>query len=159
LRPELDILEVNPQFMQLVSPNETVAVVSLSSKIGETTGMINVCMPHVVLEPIMPKLSAHYWMNPKKSRDNSKDSEAIRNTLQKAYLPVAVELGTSSISVGEFLQLAVGDVIKLDNEVSEKVEIKIGQNRKYLGQPGVSRGRIAVQVTEILEEGVMEDDE
>ncbi|MFC4768794.1 flagellar motor switch protein FliM [Effusibacillus consociatus] len=156
--PELDMLEVNPQFMQLVSPNETVAVVSLSSKIGETTGMINVCMPHVVLEPIMPKLSAHYWMNMKKPRDNSKDLEAIQSSLKRAYLPISVELGSSTISIGEFLQLAVGDVIKLDNDINQKVEIKVGSNRKYLGQPGTSRGKIAVQVTEVLEEGVVEDD-
>jgi flagellar motor switch protein FliM len=157
LSPQLDMLEINPQFMQLVSPNETVAVVSLSSKIGETTGMINICMPHVVLEPIMPKLSAHYWMNTKRST-NTKDQEAIRNSLKKAYLPVSAVLGSSAISVGEFLQLAVGDVIKLDNDIQQNVEIKIGSHTKYLGQPGVSRGRIAVQVTEVIEEGVMEDD-
>ncbi|WP_018132552.1 flagellar motor switch protein FliM [Effusibacillus pohliae] len=158
LAPELEMLEVNPQFMQLVSPNETVAVVSLSSKIGETTGMINVCMPHVVLEPIMPKLSAHYWMHPKKTRDKSEDAEVIRKTLQKAFLPITVELGSSTISVGEFLQLAVGDVIKLDQAIDQNVQIKIGNSPKYLGQPGTSRGRIAVQVTEVLEEGVREGD-
>ncbi|BCJ85270.1 flagellar motor switch protein FliM [Effusibacillus dendaii] len=158
LNPELDLLEVNPQFMQLVSPNETVAVVSLSSKIGETTGMINVCMPHVVLEPIMPKLSAHYWMNVKKPRDNTKGQEALEQSLKKTNLTVAVELGTSSISVGEFLQLAVGDVVKLDQDVNQKVHINVGENRKYLGQPGISRGRVAVQITHVLEEGLIEDD-
>ena len=47
--------EVNPQFLQMVSPNETVVVVSLMHKIGETSGMINICIPHIVLEPIIPK--------------------------------------------------------------------------------------------------------
>lgn len=158
LKPELEMLEVNPQFMQLVSPNETVAVVSLSSKIGETTGMINVCMPHVVLEPIMPKLSAHYWMNMKKPRDNAEDLKAIRHSLNKAMLPITAVLGTSEISVGEFLQLAVGDVIKLDHDINQKIEIRVGENRKFLGQPGVSRGKIAVQITQVFEEGVMESD-
>lgn len=158
MTPELDMLEINPQFMQLVSPNETVAVVSLSSKIGETTGMINICMPHVVLEPIMPKLSAHYWMNMKKPRDNTQDTEAIQLSLKRAFLPITAELGTSTISIKEFLQLAVGDVIKLDNDINQKIQIKVGNHMKYLGQPGTSRGRIAVQVTEVIEEGVMEDD-
>lgn len=159
LEPEMDMMEVNPQFMQLVSPNETVAVVSLSSKIGETSGMINVCMPHVVLEPIMPKLSAHYWMNIKKPRENSDDLQAIQMSLQHALLPVSVELGSSSITVEEFLHLTVGDVIKLDQEIDHHLLIKVGNTTKYVGQPGVSRGRIAVQVTEVLEEGVKEDDE
>ena len=66
LQPELDFLEVNPQFLQMVSPNETVAVVSLSTKIGDVSGMINFCLPHVVLEPIIPKLTAHHWLSTQK---------------------------------------------------------------------------------------------
>ena len=46
LEPELEDLEVNPQFLQMVSPNETVVVISLSTTIAETSGMINICLPH-----------------------------------------------------------------------------------------------------------------
>ena len=60
--PILTEFEVNPQFLQMVSPNETVVVISLNTTIAETSGMINICIPHVVLEPIIPKLSIHYWM-------------------------------------------------------------------------------------------------
>src|SRR5690606_28072059 len=55
ISPRLEALETNPQFMQIVSPNETIALISFSTKIGETTGMINLCIPHVVIEPIMPR--------------------------------------------------------------------------------------------------------
>src|SRR5699024_6603272 len=58
----LEDFEINPQFLQMVSPNETVLVVSLNTAIGETSGMINICIPHIVLEPIIPKLSVHYSM-------------------------------------------------------------------------------------------------
>lgn len=59
---ELEELEVNPQFVQLVSPNETVVVITLNTTVGDSTGMINICLPHIVLEPIISKLSMHYWM-------------------------------------------------------------------------------------------------
>lgn len=68
ISPRLEALETNPQFMQIVSPNETIALISLSTKIGDTTGMINLCIPHVVLEPIMSKLSAHQWFISEKKR-------------------------------------------------------------------------------------------
>ncbi|HEU4964540.1 MAG TPA: flagellar motor switch protein FliM, partial [Bacilli bacterium] len=119
LETELDHIEVNPQFLQLVSPNETVAVVSLSTKIGETTGMINICMPHVVLEPIIPKLSAHYWMGASKiSKDHSEDWEAIRQNLGKTQVTLVAELGSSAISVGDLMTLGVGDVIPLVQDVN-----------------------------------------
>lgn len=44
----------------MISPNETVIVISLNTIIGDTTGMINICIPHVVLEPIIQNLSVQY---------------------------------------------------------------------------------------------------
>ncbi len=154
--PVLDVMETNPQFMQIVSPNETVAVISLSTRIGDTTGMINLCLPHVVLEPVMPKLSAHYWLsNQKKSRDNE-EVEALQHSIKKAYLPFVVELGNSTINVGEFLQLGVGDVIQLNQSTEESLNIRVGKQIKFKGQPGTVKGRMAVRIEEILEEGVEE---
>jgi flagellar motor switch protein FliM len=152
---ELDVLEVNPQFMQMVSPNETVAVVSLSTKVGDATGMINFCLPHVVLEPIMPKLSAHYWMSTQKKVRESREIETLEKRVKKAKLPVIADLGYSSIQVGELLQLSVGDVIRLNETVDDPVVVKIGEKQKFHAQPGVYKGKIAVQVTEIIRE---EDD-
>lgn len=69
--PILAEFEVNPQFLQMVSPNETVVVISLNTQIAETSGMINICIPHVVLEPIIPRLSVHYWMQTQKKRQSA----------------------------------------------------------------------------------------
>src|SRR5690606_27074774 len=56
IEPTLTGFEVNPQFLQMVSPNETVVVISLNAAIGEASGMINICIPHMVVEPIIQKL-------------------------------------------------------------------------------------------------------
>ena len=68
--PVLSEFEINPQFLQMVSPNETVVVISLDTTIAETSGMINICIPHIVLEPIIPKLSMQYWMQTRKRKGN-----------------------------------------------------------------------------------------
>lgn len=152
LELELDVLEVNPQFMQMVSPNETVAVVSLSTKIGDATGMINFCLPHVVLEPIMPKLSAHYWMSTQKKVREPREVAMLEKRVKMAKLPVIANLGGSTISISELLQLAVGDVIRLKETVDDPIVVKIGDQPKFLGQPGVTKGKSAVQITEIIRE-------
>jgi flagellar motor switch protein FliM len=156
LEIEMDVLEVNPQFMQMVSPNETVAVVSLSTKIGDATGMINFCLPHVVLEPIMPKLSAHYWMSTQKKTREPREIETLEKRVKKAKLPVIADLGYSTIQVSEFLQLAVGDVIRLNETVDDPLVIKIGEKPKFIAQPGVFKGKTAVQIIENIreEEGI-----
>jgi len=157
LEPQMDLLEVNPQFLQIVSANETTAVVSLSIKIGDTGGMINVCMPHVVLEPIMPKLSAHYLMDTKNIRENAQQVESLRSRLVMAPVPIVAELGVSEISVSELLGLGVGDVITLDQQTAAPIAIRVAGELKYEGRPGIVKGKLAIQITDILVEGMDEE--
>src|SRR5699024_3809256 len=83
----LEEFEVNPQFLQMVAPNETVVVVTLNTTVGESSGMINICIPHLVLEPIISKLSFHYQMQTVK---NKRDPEAFEN-ISKNLEHVSVE--------------------------------------------------------------------
>ncbi|AOK92373.1 flagellar motor switch protein FliM [Paenibacillus sp. SEL3] len=159
IEPRLEAMETNPQFMQIVSPNETIALISLSTKIGDTTGMINLCIPHVVLEPIMARLSTHQWFTSEKKSRAPEEIDALRLRVTKAELPIIAELGESRINVAEFLGLSVGDVISLNKPVKEGLSIRVGEKLKFMGSPGMVRDRVAVQIDEIVNEGVEEIDE
>ncbi len=156
--PMLTNFEVNPQFLQMVSPNETVVVISLNTVIGETSGMINICLPHVVLEPIIPKLSVHYWMQADKKEREPKEVAIIEKNIQMANVPVAVELGTADISIQEFLSLDAGDVIELNQQITNPLLIKIGGIPKFIGQPGKVNKKLAIQVLGSLKEGEKDDE-
>jgi len=159
LTPHLVALETNPQFLQLVSPNETIALISMSTKIGETTGMINLCIPHVVLEPIMTRLSVHHWFVSQKKMRAPEEVEALQQRVNKAFLPMVAELGESSITVHEMLNLTIGDVISLNKATNQSLQIKVGDKLKYYATPGAVKGRLAIQISEIVEEGVDEDEQ
>lgn len=153
IEPEMTEFEVNPQFLQMVSPNETVVVISLNIQVGETSGMINLCIPHVVLEPIIPKLSVHYWMQSDRKEPKPNEIEALKKQIQLADLTVSAELGTSEISIQDFLQLQSGDVIQLDSSIDQPLVVKIGGRPKFTGQPGKMNKKIAVQIIDHLSRG------
>jgi flagellar motor switch protein FliM len=157
IEPILTELEVNPQFLQMVSPNETVVVISLNTQIGDSSGMINICIPHVVLEPIMPKLSVHYWMQTTKKEREPQELELLEKSIRLADLPISAQLGSSEISINEFLQLSVGDVIQLDNEIDSPIVITVGNEPKFIGQPGKVNKKLAVQIIDQYKGGT--DDE
>ncbi|MBW7453707.1 flagellar motor switch protein FliM [Paenibacillus sepulcri] len=157
ISPRLEALETNPQFMQIVSPNETIALISLSTKIGDTTGMINLCIPHVVIEPIMPRLSVHHWFVSQKKTRAPEEVEVLKQRVSKAKLPIVAELGQSSISIREFLGLAVGDVIALNKPIGQGLDLKVGDKLKFIGSPGSVKDRLAVQIDEVVSEGVEDD--
>ncbi|OIU72219.1 flagellar motor switch protein FliM [Rossellomorea aquimaris] len=150
--------EVNPQFLQMVSPNETVVVISLNTTIGETSGMINICIPHVVLEPIIPKLSGSYWMETKKRDIKPEETANLERRIKKAYVPVVAELGNSEISIEDFLMLDSGDVIQLNARIDDPLTIKVGEMPKFTGQPGRSNNKLAIQILETLKGGDDDDE-
>lgn len=157
LQPRLEALETNPQFMQIASANDTIALISLSTKIGDTTGMINLCLPHVAIEPIMPRLSVHHMFVTHRKTKTDEETEALQNRIAKTKLPLIAELGHSQISVREFLNLAIGDVIPLTKQVNEGLEIRVGEKLKFIGSPGTVKGKMAVQIAEIVNEGAEEE--
>ncbi|WLD95162.1 flagellar motor switch protein FliM [Alkalihalobacillus sp. AL-G] len=155
VEPEMVDFEVNPQFLQMVSPNETVVVISLTTTVGETSGMINICLPHVVLEPIIPKLSVHHWMQKKQKTRLPEEIQKIEKRVKAAQLPITTELGRCQISIQEFLSIATHDVIELDQKITDPLVISVQGKQKFQGQPGKVRNRMAVQV---LNDFMKEDD-
>ncbi|MFY4773895.1 flagellar motor switch protein FliM [Metabacillus sp. RGM 3146] len=146
IEPMMSEFEVNPQFIQMVSPNETVIVISLNTQVGETSGMINLCIPHVVLEPIMPKLSVHYWMQSDRKEPNPEEIQALEDRIKLAKIPVLAELGSSEITFSEFMELQIGDVIQMDQTIKDPLVVKIGEKAKFIGQPGKLNKKLAVQI-------------
>ncbi len=155
--PVLTELEVNPQFLQMISPNETVVVISFNTVIGETSGMINICIPHVVLEPIVPNLSVRYWMQTNKKEVSPEQFQVLRKQVKSAKLPVVAELGSTDITMEDLLYLQLGDVIQLNSKIEDPLTIKVGDIPKFSGQPGKLKKRMAIQIIETLKGG--EDDD
>lgn len=158
IEPFLADLEINPQFLQMVSPNETVIVISFNITIGDISGMINVCIPHVVLEPIIPKLSVHYWMEEKSKQRQPHEEQALKQAIKGTFLPLTTELGETEISFSDLLELSVGDVIPINKSISDPVLVKVDNKPTFLGQVGKSKNYLAVQILSEIKEGE-EDDE
>ena len=153
LSPEFKEIEVNPQFLTMFPPNETVILVALHAKIGDVEGIINICLPHVVLEQILPKLSARHWLANQKKTVVNQEVAALEKKLQATRLNVKAILGRSTIDIGDFLNLKSGDVIRLNESYDDPVTILVDEKQKFFAQPGVSKGRMAVQITEVHREG------
>lgn len=84
---------------------------------------------------------------------------ALQSRLHKAKLPIIAELGETQISIREFLNLSAGDVITLNKPVDELLNIRIGEKLKFLGSPGSIKGKLAMQISEIVSEGAEDNDE
>jgi len=154
LEPKLEAIETNPQFTQIVPPNDMVVIITLQTKIGQAEGLLNVCIPYLVLEPIMSKLSTTYWVASSVARQSSEENiSALQRKLEKTLIPVVVQLGALGVNVHDLLGLSRGDVLQLETKVDSELSVVIGTNEKFKCKPGISGKRLAVQITEIIAKG------
>ena len=72
ITPRLNRIETNSQFAQIISPSETIAIVTINLKIGDVEGLMNICLPYTTLEPVMDKLNTKYWFSTMKEKDSMK---------------------------------------------------------------------------------------
>lgn len=150
ISPRLDKLETNSQFAQIISPNEMIALVTLNIKLGTVEGLINFCIPHLVVEPIMGKLNTKHWFAANEDEDLSRYKPQVEKRLEVAKVPVSVVVGRTNITVDEFINLQVGDVITLDSYVNSDFQVMVGSLLKFYAKPGLNRGKNAVQITSIV---------
>lgn len=158
LNPYLEKIETNPQFAQVVSPNETIALITLNISIGETDGMFNICIPHIVIESIMDKLTTKLWFSKTKKTSKKDNIEIIEKRLKNALIELKAELASSDLTVKELLDLQLGDVIKLGNFDGKEVVIKVGTEFKFYGKPGTIGKNMAVKIARVKKDGDEADD-
>jgi len=152
IRPRLERIETNTQFAQIISPSEMVAIVTLSIRIGDVEGLMNVCLPYMSLEPVMDKLNTKYWYSTMQVKDEQTYEEAIESLIGRAEIPVKATLGHSSLSVNDFVNLQKGDIIKLNGNIEDELEVYVGNIRKFKALPGSSADKYAVRITSIIRE-------
>lgn len=152
IQPRLIRIETNPQFAQIISPQEMIAIVTLNLRIGDVEGLMNVCLPYMCLEEVMDKLNTKYWFSTMKERDENTYEEAIETLISKAEIPIKAILGASTISVNDFVNLQKGDIIKLDATVGQELDVYVGNIKKFRALPGSSSENYAVRVTSVVRE-------
>ena len=151
--PRLISIETNPQFAQIVPPTEMVVLVTLETKVGEVEGMMNFCIPYLTIEPIISKLSAQYWYSSVRRGTTTENLNILRDRLSTIEVTIVAEIGSIDLKVRDVLALRIGDVIRLYSvRVGDPMVLRIGTRKKFLCRPGMVGNKVAIQITQKLEE-------
>lgn len=152
ISPLLERIETNPQFAQVIAPSEMIAIVTLNIKIGDVEGFMNVCLPYFTLESVMDKLNTKYWYSTMQDSNDDNYGIYIESMIKRVEAPIRVVMGNSVISVNDFSNLQVGDIIRLDSNIDSELNVMVGNIKKFKAVPGTQKDRYAVQITKILKE-------
>ena len=101
----------------------------------------------------MDNLNTKFWYSTRQKQDHSDYEEQLESLIKRVDVPVKAVLGGSQVSVNDFLNLQVGDIIRLDSKVDTEMNIFVGNIRKFTALPGSVKENYAVRVTSVIREG------
>ncbi len=145
LECNVEMLETNPEFVQVVPSSETVVLISFELKSENVSGLINLCYPYISIEPIALRLGGQNLV--------SSTKEVPREELQKnrkriklidTYLKAC--LGTARVTVRDLVNLRKDDVVTLDTRLNDDVEVYVEDELKFFGKAGLLGKHRAVQI-------------
>ena len=157
---EIDSVETSSQFVQIVPGNDTVVLVLFEIRMGDFQGAMSMCIPYLLIKPILSKLSSQRWLASASKRPSALYTAQLAQRLRTTRVPCVARLGTASLSVTDLVHLEVGQVLPMqvspEAESGEAtgrigtVDLMIGGQVKFRGKTGLRGKMLAVQIEEVV---------
>ena len=122
-----------------------------SVKVGETTGNMTLCLPLLMIEPIISKFAGEGESSLPGGAEQPVSSEDIikmRKAVENVIIPLVVELGRTEVTMRDMLELKEGDVVRLNGKVEDVLTMYAEEIPKFKCRPGVVGIRMAVQIAQ-----------
>lgn len=142
-------IDNNYSLIQIANPGEIVALITLEVQVASRfSGLLSICFPYPVLETVLGQLSSQHIFQAKGILTSSEDKQKMLQKLNGSKVDVNILFGGADISMGDFLELKVGDVVKLDSSVNDDLIVCINSERKFFARPGTVKNKIAVKIVD-----------
>ncbi|MSU43422.1 MAG: hypothetical protein EXS22_05200 [Pedosphaera sp.] len=145
--------EMNPQFLQIGSTEETYYHVSIDASLGDCMDQIQMLLPVRGIDPIIRHLSLATSIT--EAEDETEEHEEyVRQPWNPAFAKVNVRVTAQwpdiPVLTRDMLTLKEGDIIPLEPERLSRVEICLEGKPKYIGRLGSLDQKCAVQIVQTI---------
>jgi flagellar motor switch protein FliM len=157
LECSVEMLETNPEFVQVVPSSETVVLISFELKSENVSGLINLCYPYITIEPIALRLGGQNLVSTAKEVPKE---ELLKNRrrIELYDTKVVAQLGSSTVKINDLVKLKRGDIIPLNTRLCNEIEIYVNNQLKFYAQPGYVGKYKGVKITSRVHSAGMEEE-
>jgi len=141
---KIESMEKEPQLLQIVAPNEAVVAVGVEMRTGESTGMMNMAMPAIIIKMMRQKFEQQWSV--RKALSTEAEQERMLRLLKDAAVEVEGRLGGSVLRLEEFLALEAGDLLVFDHPLGRPLDVAVNGVVKFKGQMAGAGSRKVVRI-------------
>ena len=149
---KVDRVESNPQLVQIIPANEVVILISFELTVGETRGMLNLCIPFNSIERISHKLTSNSWISYSKRPPTPESIQVIVDRIADAPIEMIVELAETTVTTADLINLRVGDIIASEKDIRDSLLVLVEGRPKFHARPGQFKGRKAIEIVDQIED-------
>ena len=124
--------ETEPSLLQFMAPNEAVVAISLEIRIGETTGMMNIGIPSIIIKMLRQKFDQG-WSN-RRTEASDVDQRRVLRLVKPSHIQVDARLQGPTLKVQDLLALEEGDVLAFDFSTEKPLNLLVNGRLKFQGQ-------------------------
>lgn len=137
-------LETNPRFATIARHANAAIVAKLRIDMEDRGGRLELLIPYATLEPVR-ELLLQMFMGEKFGRDSIWENH-LANELWQTHVNLLAVLDEQIMSLGDVLNLEVGNRLVLNTGPTSPVEVRCGDVPLFKGLMGRKGDRIAIQV-------------
>ena len=138
--------EMNSQFANIATPSEIVISASFSLEFGGSQADMHICFPYSMVEPIRDLL--YSAMQSDHLTQDNRWIKLLTRQLQTAELELVCNLGTTSVTLRDIVNMRVGDVIPID--VPELLQAEVDGVPVLEVRYGTQAGHYAIKLERFL---------
>lgn len=145
--------ESNPMVVNVERPDEYLVSVKFDLELTKPLGSITICIPYSAFQPIRHKLAGGY----QKDEEGQADPfwiNNLRGRLKETPLELTVHLGSTQLSIRDFLNLKEGDILVLDKTYKSPLTAHVEGIPKFRGYAGRARNRKVYKIEEAVSSAV-----
>ena len=148
----IETVETEPQFLQILAPTEAVVAVAIEIRIGDSIGMMNIAMPSIIIKMTRQKFDQQWSL--RKSASTDIEQSRVLDLIRTASLASEVVLTGPRLLLRDLMNLEAGDILSFEFPVAKPLDLTLNGEKKYTGEMVSSGRRAAFRILEPFHENV-----
>ncbi len=124
-------VSTEPQFLQLMAPNEAILAIAVEIRIGDSIGCMNMAMPSLMIKTLRHKFDRQH--STRKAEATPEQQARVLDLIRPARAEVDARLLDQNIRARDLVSLQAGDVLTFDIPIEAPVELVLNGSRLFNG--------------------------
>ncbi len=140
-------VNTEPQFLQVMAPNEAILAVAIEIRVGDSIGCMNIAMPSLLIKTMRQKFD--HQRSTRKNDPTVEEQARVLELIRPARVEIDARLLDQQIRIQDLVSLQPGDVLTFDVPIESAIDLVFNGRRLFRGQVvslGNKRGFSVVSV-------------